>query len=252
MVIPFCGQPWKVGPLHASQHQPCYTYREQNWGNSPILVQNWLSQTCMADTTWNNSFCPRSLDGRVQLCLRLQGWEAVKSWETQAPTSCCLKGSICGALCLSGEEWVPYACVDAATEEGKEVSLGHFEASLWQPGPAGLLCVPENENSHPCWSSPPCSSQGCPTYNIPTISSKPPPICDSHIKHLAPQDQSKRTAAVAPCFPTEQSLSSSKWLPLPSSSKVISLIKKKNLQMQFTTLPVEKIAAHQVSGCWQR
>lgn len=142
-----------------------------------------------------------------------------------------------------------------ANEEGKEGSLGHFGASLWQPGPAGLLCVSGNENSHLCWSSPPCSSQGCPTCNIPTISNEPPLTCDSHIKHQVfcrPQDQSKTTTAVATCFPTELSLSSSKWLPSPSSSKEIALIKKKNLQMQFTTLPVEKIAAHQVSGCLQR
>lgn len=117
----------------------------------------------------------------------------------------------------------------AATKEGKEGSLGRFEASLWHPGPAGPLCVPGNENSHRCWSSPSCSSHGCPKCSIPTNSNEPPPTCDSYIKcevFPRPQDQSKRMAAVAPCFPTEQSLSSSKWLPPLSSSEEKALIKK--------------------------
>lgn len=178
----------------------------------------------------------------------------------QAPAGCCLKGGICGgglsrplACLVEGEPhmlmWVP------AGGERQEGSLGCFEASLWQPEPAGPFCDPGNEKGHPYQGNHPCSSQGCPACGIPTNSNKPPLTCGSYIKtqQVFPrlQDQSRKAVAVAPCFPTEQTLTSPRCLPPLSGSEEIALIKKKIFKCNLQLFPMEKIASHQVSSFWQ-
>lgn len=155
----------------------------------------------------------------------------------QAPADCCLKGRrylwwrVVPCSCLSGGGRAPHARVGACWWGRAGRQPGVFEASLWQPGPAGLFCDPGSEKGHPCQGNPPCSSQGCPACGIPTNSNEPPLTCGSHIKTQQvfprPQDQSRKVVAVAPRFPTEQSLSLPRRLPPLSGSEEIALIKKK-------------------------
>lgn len=139
-------------------------------------------------TLWDSLFCPKSLDGRVQLYLTLRGWDGAKGWRTLGDSSKRL-GSVHWCMCWSKQQQV------AALQEVSVVAGCSMLWPVWQSlcmlvvmllmrqdsvGAAGPRCEPGSESSHTCWRSPPCSSQGCPACSIPTKRSKPSLTCGSH------------------------------------------------------------------------